>query len=226
MIFRLEKERTGRADGASRARSRCLPDRGGYTAIEVLLAMTVLAIGAAGVMSMQAAAIQGDVDARKLDMANSIARDWMERIRRDATAWTTPGSTTTNPNISGDPLLASALSQPPGTWVLPPIPASYPADGQSPAFDILGRDLAGADAAGAIFCVHVALNTVSATSPSAPIPNDPDLVRVVVRVFWLRQLNYITTGTALSCPNSLSGPLDPALYHFVYETSAVRKNPI
>lgn len=58
----------------SRASSRPRTGRG-YTAIEVMLAITVLMIGSAGVMSMQKASIQGNFDARRLDLANSIAHD-------------------------------------------------------------------------------------------------------------------------------------------------------
>ena len=64
--------------------------RRGYTAVEVLMAMTVMAIGAAAVMTMQKTSVQGNLDARKTDIANSIARTWVERLQRDAMQWTLP----------------------------------------------------------------------------------------------------------------------------------------
>jgi len=101
--------------------------------------MTVLAIGASAVMSMQKAAMQANLDARKIDMANSIARMWVERIRRDSMQWTLPSpANPTGTNFAN----AKLLSYVGMNWVLPP---AY--GGQtppvSPGFDIRGRDIAG-----------------------------------------------------------------------------------
>ena len=58
----------------------------GYTAVEVMLAITVLLISTAGVMAMQTASIQGNLDARKLDVANrSRARGSTVSRRTQAT---------------------------------------------------------------------------------------------------------------------------------------------
>src|SRR5580700_9616474 len=78
-----------------------------YTIVEVLLSMTVFAIGASAVMSMQKATLQGNLDARKTDMANSIARMWIERIRRDAMQWTLPSPV----NPSGNNFASAGLLQ-------------------------------------------------------------------------------------------------------------------
>src|SRR5271165_2005192 len=72
--------------------------RRGYTAVEVLMAMTVMTIGAAAVMSMQKASVQGNLDARETDVANSIARMWVERLQRDAMQWTQPNNQ--NPTLN------------------------------------------------------------------------------------------------------------------------------
>jgi prepilin-type N-terminal cleavage/methylation domain-containing protein len=89
----------------------------GYTMIEILVSMTLLAIGAAGVMAMQKAAVQGHQDARQMDVANAIAREWMERLRRDAMMWTpdaTKPGVVPPPNIAQAPTiqLATALVHP------------------------------------------------------------------------------------------------------------------
>ena len=67
----------------------------GYTAIEVLMAMTVMAIGGAAVITMQKTSVTANLDARRADVANSIARTWVERLRRDGMAWTSPGPEST-----------------------------------------------------------------------------------------------------------------------------------
>ena len=45
----------------------------GYTAVEVLMAMTLFAIGAAGVISMQKVTMQGGEDARRTSSCRSVA---------------------------------------------------------------------------------------------------------------------------------------------------------
>ena len=201
----------------------------GYTAVEVLLSLGVLAIGAMGVMSMQRGVIVGDTEARKLDVANSIARDWLERIRRDATLWTLPSG----PNLPSNEILAPIIqaheASPLGTWFLPPIPGGYPADGQSPAFDILGRDLDAADAPNAVFCVHVRIDTLSLDAQSA----GTDLVRATVLVYWPRQLQW-SQPPSTTCDQSNgfdvaayeANPANTGTFHLLYASTVIRKNPL
>jgi prepilin-type N-terminal cleavage/methylation domain-containing protein len=195
--------------------------RRGYTAVEVLMAMTVMAIGAASVISMQKASMQGNLDARKTDVANSIARLWIERIQRDAMMWTTPGPT--NPtavppgNIANGKVLNAAAGSA-GNWILPnqylTPTTNYPA--LSPGFDILGRDLVNADLSSALYCVNVKLTWLTTNQ----------LARVDVRVLWPRRISNAppaggfcdTTTAAVVAPN-------PLTYHSVYLTTAVRGNP-
>src|SRR5580704_14182035 len=81
------------------ARTRRARRARGYTVIEVLMAMTVLTIGGAGVITMQKTSVASNVEARKADVANSIARMWVERLRQDAMGWTTPTATVTTSNF-------------------------------------------------------------------------------------------------------------------------------
>ncbi len=185
----------------------------GYTAVEVLMAMTVMAIGAAGVMSMQKASVQGNLDARKADVANSIARTWVERIQRDAMQWTAPGPTTgTVSNIATAAILANAIAGGGGNWVFP---NQYIGNNPpfSPAFDILGRDLATADLGKAVFCVNIRVTWLTAN----------ELLRADVRVLWPRGI----TGAAPNgwCTASLGNRPSPLTYHSIYVTTAVRGNP-
>jgi prepilin-type N-terminal cleavage/methylation domain-containing protein len=193
----------------------------GYTAVEVLMAMTVMAIGAASVISMQKASIQGNLDARKTDIATSIARAWIERIQRDAANWTQPGPTNPVPppgNLSLAQVL-NAASAAPGTWILPtqynaPTPPTTAA--LSPGFDILGRDLASADLSSAIFCTNVRLTWLTANQ----------LARVDVRVLWPRGIsNSAPAGGFCNATAAAVVAPDPLVYHSVYLTTAVRGNP-
>ena len=195
----------------------------GYTAIEVLLAMTVLLIGSAGVMTMQKVAVQSNLDARKLDIANSIMHDWMERLTADSMQWTLPSN-----NVTGAPNLVNTkwLSQPWTFWFLPALPGGYPAaEGNSPAFDILGRDLDAADAANAVFCTHLRFDQIAVDSA-----NNPTLLRATVIVFWQKQLVQSAPTPGGNClayfDVAAAEAANPGTWHIIYGTTAIRKNPI
>ena len=187
--------------------------RRAYTTIEVLIAMTVFAIGAAGVMSMQRAAIQGNFDARRMDVANGLAREWVERLRRDALLWTTTADLT---SATGPRFINTYATS---AWVIPTVlcPASGNGDGLCPGFDLLGRDLNTADVKTAVqFCTQIRLTPLVAGS----------MLRAEVRVFWLQQISSTPAVGA-------SGFCDPTylttnaanlnkIFHFVYADSAVR----
>jgi|SRR5579883_1955163 len=213
----------------------------GYTAVEVLMGLTLLSIGAAAVITMQRGAIQANLDARKMDMANAIAREWIERLRRDATRWTLPSAQNPGGNNYGNALLLSSYLQWNNTnvnsaWSYPDalLSGSVP-DGVSPGFDILGRDLVAADIkydstnptklSSAQFCVNIRLNWLVVNQ----------LIRAEVRVFWPRARsypddqavtpNYVGTDwcSAANTSNVTGNTTD---YHFVYAATAIRQNPV
>jgi type IV pilus assembly protein PilV len=194
----------------------------GYTAIEVLLSLTILAIGASGVISMQRGAIQGNVDARRLDMASAITRQWTERLRRDAMAWTLPNAA--NPltnNIANAKLLTSSRIND-GKWHRPD--QLLGSTGESPAFDLLGRDVPQAQMTGVdsrvLFCTNVRLTWL--------VTNE--LLRAEVRVFWPRNLSakadadYCVDDPPIT--NDPPAATDIEKYHFVYTVTSIRRNPI
>jgi Prokaryotic N-terminal methylation motif len=205
-----------RQSRASRATDR------GYTAVEVMLAMTVLMIGSAGVMTMQKVAVQSNLDARKLDVANSIAHDWLDRLTTDATQWTLPSN-----SVVGASNLPNTtwLSQPWGTWFLPAVPGAPPAEGLSPAFDILGRDLSGADMANTVFCTHVRLDLIGQDAQL-----NPSMLRATVIVFWPKQLVQSEPVAGGNCASYFDVAADeaanPGSWHIIYASTAVRKNTL
>lgn len=199
----------------------------GYTLVEVLMSMTVLAVGAAGVVAMQKASVQGNQDARDLDEANAIAREWMDRLQRDATLWT-PSDTGTGTNVPSALLIDEGINKNKGAWYFPSarlVPSASQNDYESPGFDPLARDLpsTAAQAEGTLgttglrYCVNVRLTQVV----TDPLGGPGNMLRAEVRVYWPRMLlaapdkNYCT-----------SIPPDESLdtYHFVYVVSAVRMN--
>jgi prepilin-type N-terminal cleavage/methylation domain-containing protein len=208
------------------------PSRRGYTAVEVLLAMTVLLIGSAAVMSMQKVSIQANLDARKLDIANSIAHTWLERLSTDATSWTLPAQNVTGTNnFNNTKWLIPGGSGGQvgfGSWFLPTAPGSYGspgAEGNSPAFDILGRDLDATDAANAVFCTHVKIDPLAFDASANPL-----LLRATVIVFWQKQLVYSTATPGGNCTAWFDVASDeaanPGTWHIIYATTAIRKNTV
>jgi hypothetical protein len=182
--------------------------------------MTVMAIGAAAVMSMQKASVQGNLDSRQTDVANSVARTWAERVQRDAMQWTTPGPSNTNQpdNMAVAAILKQGAVASNAKWFLPNqyLGNAVPL---SPGFDMLGRDLPVDSLGTAIFCAHLRVSTLDQTG----------LYRLDVRVLWPRGIvTSVTTGaTTNACDTSVatSDTPDPKRYHAIYLTTAVKGNP-
>lgn len=59
----------------------CVADKGGFTLIEGMLAVVVLAVGLLALAGMQGMALGRNVDANELTLATNLAADMMERIQ-------------------------------------------------------------------------------------------------------------------------------------------------
>jgi Tfp pilus assembly protein PilV len=186
-----------------------------------MMAMTVMSIGVAAVMTMHKTSVTANLDARKTDVANAIARTWVERLQRDTMSWTAPSSVNpTGNNFANATLLATHVV---GTWFLPvdEMGRTNP-ETMSPGFDILGRDLAFADLNKAQFCVNVRLTWLV---PQA-LPSEPGLIRADVRVLWPRAITdtpvgFCNAGTAAA---DNPDPSVPPLYHSIYMTTTLKEN--
>jgi len=195
----------------------------GYTAVEVLIAMTLFAIGAAGVIGMQRVTIQGGEDARRFDMATNIANEWIGRLQRDATFWTQPNPdspTTIDLNMTRWLKNVDTCG---ATFCNIPLPAA-PADGLSPAFDNFGRDLAVGITTEATYCVQYRLQWIA---PPGLAPAYPPatlkltgLMRAEVRVYWAK-LEANPIGNCATPPPEVIPPASP--YHMVYAATAIRE---
>ena len=175
--------------------------------------MAILAIGAAGVISMQRGAIQGNVDARRLDMANSIAREWVERLRRDSMMWTLPNQANLGTNNIAQAVLLANID---GKWHLPSQRIGDTAvDGtpvNSPGFDILGFDQTALGTnSNVMFCVNTRMTVL--------VPGS--LIRAEVKVFYPRGVD-VTPAAGFCAADPTTD--DTNLYHYVYAVTAIRKN--
>jgi prepilin-type N-terminal cleavage/methylation domain-containing protein len=188
----------------------------GYTVVEVMMAMTVLLIGSMGVMAMQRAAVQGNADAREMDVATSIARAWLERAERDAALWTPSVVTIVPPaNIGSATIVHENLTS---QWFVPKsrlAAAGAQNDIESAAFDILGQDVDTLTAPGIRYCVNLRMT---------PLTTDQTLIRAEVRVFWPRNLTIAPDANYCNQAPPATLDEDTQKYHFVYAATAVRQN--
>lgn len=142
---------------------------GGYTLIEVMMAVAIMTVGAVGIMSLAQSTTRGNVTAREITTATQITRTWVERLRRDAINWTAPGQPLTPPTVylSNTPVAAAGMSP----W-FSPVP--LPGTGESFAFDYLGADTT--TAANMYFCTNVRLGWTI----------NQQAIRADVRTWWHR----------------------------------------
>lgn len=191
----------------------------GYTMVELLMAITIFAIGVAGIISMQKVVAASNQHAKRLAIATHIAEAWQHQLAADASAWNHPSPNDSAPDIGSDTAWLNVVTSNEGEWVMP---VWSPERRFGPAFDALGEVVdPTTNLPQAQFCTHIQLSWLY------PEVSGNGLIRTEVRVFWLREDMGGTVNALQLCdPNT-----DPALiggapdrYHFVYETSAVKQN--
>jgi prepilin-type N-terminal cleavage/methylation domain-containing protein len=190
--------------------------RRGYTVIEVMIALTLLAVGTTGIIAMQKVTAVANRDAKSLVMATQVARTWVERLRADAVQWNHP-----SPGVGTSDLADTRwLKTIDGVWFRPADDSAG-----SPTADSLGNDVRDTDLVNGIFCTNVRLSWLYGPAPAAP---PPFLIRAEVRVYWLRDGGggSIDPGKTICDPSIDLAKVSLATdrYHFVYLTSAIAQN--
>lgn len=189
------------------------------------MALAVLAVGATGVVAMQKATLLGNVRARNLSTASSVAATWIDRLKVDALTWrrTATGGSTVNDTrwlkVIGDDY--PQLSGNENVWVRPDIDTTL---GYSPAADVRGLDITDTTKTkDAAFCTNVRVVQLM-----------PNMARVDVRVFWLRHRGTNVSSGEAGTINGLELCTGDAgyvakvgestsRYHFVYMSAAVMR---
>lgn len=191
---------------ARRARSAA------YTVIEVVMALGILAVGAAGIIAIQKATLINNTNARNLAVANAIAASWAERLRTDAVMWNVPQG---NDDLTGDTdyLKLTTLSPYPAKIVPPAL-----LDFGTPNADVLGADMGGSDTAATAFCTHLRFRRFTSQVSGNAIWDK--LIRVDIRVFWERN------GTPVTCDSAIAATVDTESHRYgaVYLTTSVFQN--
>ena len=190
-----------------------------------MVAVGLLIIASAGVVSLQKVATFGNMRAKQLAVANQIGMTWMDRIRTDATVWfPVKGAPDNLPNT----LWLKQINAVPNQWFRPTDSATRGTAG----FDSAGNDVTSANMANAVYCTHLRLNWIY--PPKQNDASAPQLIRADVRVFWLRERGLGPVGDRPVCDSQTvadalldASALKPlARYHAIYFTSSVQRNAV
>jgi len=179
--------------------------RRGYTMIEVMMALAILAVGASGVMALQRVTLIANSNARNVAMANQIAAAWADRLQADAVQWNNPQ---TGSDLDETRWLNMVTTSAPGTPTEWFVPASTSPFGSAYA-DINGDDIYGAATDPAAYCTHVRLTQLY-----------PTMIRAEIRVFWARNERVIDCSA--SDPDAVTSAYD--VLGFVYVTTGILNN--
>ncbi len=205
-------------------------DQRGYTIVEMMMAVAVLAIGASGVIAMQKVVATSNMSAKNNAIAMHVAQTWQERLAADGVRWNHPSPRLRASDLVSDTVWLGQVTTSPGVWLRP---VFDPISQQGPAFDAFGNDVDPTIDPDAVkFCTHIRLSWlypdgIAVTSANANVSGN-GLIRTEVRVFWFKEnANQLTAGPNGVCDSTLlATPIgqDVVNFHFVYTTSAVRQN--
>jgi prepilin-type N-terminal cleavage/methylation domain-containing protein len=190
---------------------RRLPRQHGYTLVELMMALALLAVSVIGIISLHKVTVVTNGHAKNLAMAQRIAQAWSSQLQMDSTQWITslPSGTFLNAN---------------GAWQRLPYNTTR---GFGAAFDALGNPIADTNAANARFCTHVRLSWLYPTTMSVA---GNGVLRAEIRVFWLRDGQAALDSNASMCSATQSDAQARAIglttdrYHFVYQTVGLRQH--
>ncbi|MES1176717.1 MAG: prepilin-type N-terminal cleavage/methylation domain-containing protein [Myxococcales bacterium] len=197
--------------------SRRAAGKRGYTAVELLMAISIFGIGVSGIIAMEKVTSVSNAHAKNLAIATHIAESWLDVLAIDATAWTAPGSPGAVGLIGNTTFLKSvtANANTVNSWTLPTYSNTL---AFGPAFDALGDPIDPASTTPVAFCSHLRLSWLY-----QPSTTGNGLIRAEVRVFWLKDgagfaQNMCTTGQIANVGAATDA------FHFVQKITAIREN--
>lgn len=148
--------------------------RRGYTLVEVMMSLALLAIGATGIFSLQAVAVHANDYARDSTEAVTVDRWWVEQLRRDALNW--DGAQSAPTSLTKTQYLKLVPNAGVGVWFTPDMPFDDLLGTGAPQ-QPMGRELDVTPAAGqGRYCAQMRLSWLRANR----------LIRAEVRVWWFK----------------------------------------
>ncbi|MCA9532991.1 MAG: type II secretion system protein [Myxococcales bacterium] len=168
-------------------RARYTRSPGGFTLVEVMMAISVMTVGAVAIFSMQSISVEGARRSREVTTATEVNRYWIERVKLEATLWG-PTSFTLIDWLNAIPAANGASSD----WFLPTARGT----GDSlvtAASDWYGAPIAipsGSGAAPAPYCTSLRWTRMATGTD--------EVARLDVRTWWHRP-NRATGVTIQGC---------------------------
>ncbi|MCC6217402.1 MAG: prepilin-type N-terminal cleavage/methylation domain-containing protein [Polyangiaceae bacterium] len=202
----------------------------GYSIVELMMAVAILAIGVTGVIALHKVTSAANRHARNVAIATAIAQAWEEKLVADAASWNHPSPRRTTSDLADTTWLcgvnAACTGGNPGggngIWWRPH--SSTPLR-MGPGFDPLGNPVADADMGDAVFCTHLRLSWLYRDDT---LMSGNGVVRAEVRVFWLREGGAGgVDATKPVCDASIAAAsvgTTAGSYYFVHKASAIRQN--
>jgi prepilin-type N-terminal cleavage/methylation domain-containing protein len=190
----------------------------GYTIVELMMALAILAIGVSGIIAMHKVTVGANQHAKNLAVASHIAQAWQEQLAADAARWNHPSALRAQSDLTETVWLRQAAGT--GEWRQPIYDEGLDFGA---AFDALGNVVPPGSEDQAHYCTNLKLTWLY--SQSTPTVGN-GLIRADVRVFWLREGEATVNGGRVCDAGASTAEIGEATdrYHFVYKTSAIRQN--
>jgi prepilin-type N-terminal cleavage/methylation domain-containing protein len=193
------------------------PATRGYTAVELLMAVAVFAIGVSGIIALQKVTVVSNQHAKNLAIATQIAQSWVSQLTADAALWNNPSPVSATDDVQTDPQWLSQVDAQKGAWFEP---GFDPVRQFGPAFDALGNVVSDLTLKQQIqFCTHLRLTQLY------PSDTGGGLIRAEVRVFWFRN-GEESQGFCTGAGNPTAIGQAITTYHFVYQTTAITQQTL
>ncbi len=218
--------------------------RAGFTMIEVMMGLAILAVGAAAVIALLKFTLLGTLDGRHVANASLVTSSYIERMRTASIAWNDPDNLDVAemdgiapdmpaPGFGTAAVAARATPGVPGPWI-------YFGGTADTARATLDGTQAAAGGANAAYCTHIRITWTSRPTPNnAVTPRVPagDIFRVELRTLWARSGRSIgadcdaapaTFTTLLASPTNTaaiaSATRRRSEYGVVYMTTFIRRS--
>ncbi len=191
----------------------------GYTAVELMMAISIFGIGVAGIIAMEKVTAVSNAHAKNLAMASHIAEAWLDTLSAEATMWNHPTTGDGTNDLNADTLWlrnVNTTQDAAANWFLP---AYSNALVFGPGFDALGSPVDHINNPTAVaFCSHLRLSWLY-----QPGQDGNGLIRAEVRVFWLREgQTFAGSFCAPATEPKITG--NATTFHFVQKITAIREN--
>ena len=189
----------------------------GYTAVELLMAISIFGIGVSGIIAMEKVTSVSNAHAKNLAIATHIAESWLDALALEGTTWTSPGAPGATGLIGNTTWLSNvtANANTPNNWILPNFSNTY---AFGPSFDALGDPINPASTTPVAFCSHLRLSWLY-----QPSSTGNGLIRAEVRVFWLKD-GQAFAGNMCSGGQVANVGAATEAFHFVQKITAIREN--